>query len=591
MNNSNLSITNFILIIFLGIIIIFGIYYIINQNSNQVTNDFVFVESLEKSDEHKGQLEYREGEVEIKRGDKGWVQLSKGNILNSGNEIRTLNESRAIVTFEDGSVLRLDENTSIKIQSTENKIEIVLSKGSIFNKVSKSETRKYSVQSGEYKIIALGTEFSVEKESESEVKVLVVESEVEIQNKDGSVLEKVETGKKVEINKKEINKKIITKEEKEEKFIAWNIEKNKKVDEELLKNKTILKENKLTSKTSAVDKKEKKQQDIFQNDFVEREKKEVEKKINVDILDPKIAIWGEKTTQGVKINWSVKDVDVSKGFKLVKSINKNPVYPGNDYKYFSNSSKGSYEWEINTGKGYYFRVCQYLGGKCGVYSKNLWLQTPQKNDYKEDNYKSDNVESISLSVESTSNENINLSWKVSGDSPKGFKISYSKNKNPTYPTRSGDIYKYLSNANQRSYKLQGNFETGETYYFRVCEYLGGKCGVYSNNASHTFSGSDNDQEDDFATDLSLTVSTDNDYVVLNWEVNGNTDKGFKAVYSKEKNPVYPGNSYNYISSESARATKWPISKFEDGKTYYFRVCNYKGSGVCGAYSNNVSISF
>jgi len=58
----------------------------------------------------------------------------------------------------------------------------------------------------------------------------------------------------------------------------------------------------------------------------------------------------------------------------------------------------------------------------------------------------------------------------------GFKVVIKDSLNPVYP---GDEYHYLANASVRS-DVWSNLEVGKTYYFRVCEYLGGKCGVYSN---------------------------------------------------------------------------------------------------------------
>jgi len=84
------------------------------------------------------------------------------------------------------------------------------------------------------------------------------------------------------------------------------------------------------------------------------------------------------------------------------------------------------------------------------------------------------VSSISLSGTGTA-----VVWTTSGNSDMGFKIVWSKNSNPTYPTREGDKYIYLSSPSASSTTLDA-FSGSGTYYVRVCEYLGGSCGVYSN---------------------------------------------------------------------------------------------------------------
>ena len=85
-----------------------------------------------------------------------------------------------------------------------------------------------------------------------------------------------------------------------------------------------------------------------------------------------------------------------------------------------------------------------------------------------------NVTSIILSEED--NE---IEWEVEGYSAQGFKVVWSMNENPEYPLRDGDKYKYFSNPDTRKTSLTAFNGTG-TYYVRVCEYLGGLCGVYSN---------------------------------------------------------------------------------------------------------------
>jgi len=79
-------------------------------------------------------------------------------------------------------------------------------------------------------------------------------------------------------------------------------------------------------------------------------------------------------------------------------------------------------------------------------------------------------------------EDAYINWSVDGYSSKGFKVVWSKNSGPTYPTREGDKYHYFSSPNQNKDTLSV-FQGDGTYYVRVCEYLGGKCGVYSNEIS------------------------------------------------------------------------------------------------------------
>lgn len=75
-------------------------------------------------------------------------------------------------------------------------------------------------------------------------------------------------------------------------------------------------------------------------------------------------------------------------------------------------------------------------------------------------------------------------WKVDGKSNTGYKIVWSKNINPTYPTRDGDKYIYIENPSYYYTSIDA-FNGAGDYYVRVCEYINGGCGVYSNEVKTT----------------------------------------------------------------------------------------------------------
>jgi len=74
-----------------------------------------------------------------------------------------------------------------------------------------------------------------------------------------------------------------------------------------------------------------------------------------------------------------------------------------------------------------------------------------------------------------------IDWKVKGCSPSGYKVVWSTNPDPTYPERDGDHHHYISDPNTTSNEIKYN-ESGSsgTIFVRVCEYVNGVCGVYSN---------------------------------------------------------------------------------------------------------------
>ena len=137
---------------------------------------------------------------------------------------------------------------------------------------------------------------------------------------------------------------------------------------------------------------------------------------------------------------------------------------------------------MKDGKTWHIRVCRYDGsGSCSHYSNEIVFKAPDLGGDKSDDDDSD-VDKIKLTVTKNSDDKVKLEWSVDGKSSKGFKVVWSKNSGPTYPCRSGDKYHYLSDSGARSDYVD-NLDDNKTYYFRVCEYLGGKCGTYSNEVS------------------------------------------------------------------------------------------------------------
>lgn len=98
------------------------------------------------------------------------------------------------------------------------------------------------------------------------------------------------------------------------------------------------------------------------------------------------------------------------------------------------------------------------------------------------------VSSITLSSSESK-----IRWETKGYSPSGFKVVWSKNSNPTYPNRAGDRYHYFSDPEEDSDSIDA-FDGSGLYYVRVCEYLGGKCGVYSNQVQVTLGSDDSDDD-------------------------------------------------------------------------------------------------
>ena len=186
---------------------------------------------------------------------------------------------------------------------------------------------------------------------------------------------------------------------------------------------------------------------------------------------------------GADIKWVV-DGYSAQGFKVVWSKNENPTYPlrdGDKYHYYSNPARNFDNLEPFAGAGtYYIRVCEYLGGACDKYSNQITVNfdTPVPPTTTVP-VKTENI--IELHGDSSGVGNI-VKWTDASPAPMGYKVVWSKNENPTYPTRDGDAYHYISDPYKGIDALNA-FNGEGVYYIRVCEYTNNGCGIYSNQIS------------------------------------------------------------------------------------------------------------
>lgn len=108
------------------------------------------------------------------------------------------------------------------------------------------------------------------------------------------------------------------------------------------------------------------------------------------------------------------------------------------------------------------------------------VKSAEKKEVKEE--KQEVKDGVVTSISATADGD-HVKWSVSGYSKNGFKVVWSKEANPTYPNREGDRYQYFSEPTRTSSEKLEAFDGAGTYYVRVCEYLGGSCGKYSNSVT------------------------------------------------------------------------------------------------------------
>lgn len=494
-----------------------------------------------------GEIAFMEGAVEVKTSGGEWTRASANTALKAGDSVEVVGDGKAIINLDDGSAIRLNANSGVTLTSLSADHYIITNdKGQVYTRVVKSG-RIFEVASAGAIYQSVGTAYKTVNEEklkgvevyESKVKIIGA-TEKEILVEQGNKYYVLNTAnKKAEKTFVKITSAEVSKDE----FLSWNKAEDIKLNEA---------EAQKTEETAAT----------------EGESEET----------AKIVLSAKQVSGGVSLAWTAEGVDAPNGFKVVKSTSLDPVYPGNDYYYASDSDARTYKWPLTDGKTYFFRVCQYIDGVCKSYSNNIKVTAPKVEETASEPTASGPVSSLTIASAGTGK----VSWRISGYSEQGFKLVWSKNSAPTYPTRDGDKYNYYSDPGTRNGTLDA-FDGNGKYYVRVCEYLGGKCGKYSNQITMTLG------EEVSNAVSSISISSLGSGQVL-WRTSGYSEMGYKVVWSKNASPTYPtrdGDKYNYLSDP--KATSATIDAFDGEGVYYVRVCEYLG-GRCGVYSNQIQVS-
>jgi hypothetical protein len=261
-----------------------------------------------------------------------------------------------------------------------------------------------------------------------------------------------------------------------------------------------------------------------------------------------------------RVSWEASG-NFSKGFKVVWSDRtQTPTYPENSAIFVAENNTWSAVVTGDPGTNYYIRVCKYNGSSCVFYS-SVYNFTFTKVAVPTA------IPPATIRITSMTDKVVGfayINWDASGYLPSGFKIAYSEtNPNPIYP---GDSAVYINDSAARSAVVEG--VPTHTYYYRICQYLGGVCGSYSNAYTYTF-------PPDYST-ISITSITTSplgpDMADVSWTATGLFSDGFNIVWSDTNpTPTYPADSYTFADS-SARSGS--IGILASGVTYHVRVCKF-----------------
>jgi FecR protein len=382
------------------------------------------------------------------------VEIKEGDILNEQDELSTENDSRLVIAFDDESVVRIGEQTTITLLTLKpDQMTIEEKRGVLFARVHKDESHIFQIKAGVITVQSLGTAFAVE--NQDEVKVKVFENKVKVIS-DSKTETAVGVGQKWQESVAEV-KPLTDSEVTANQFLSWSLLEDAK-----------------KSSTSATPKPPPAKQDLASPGTPTP--KTTNTPTPTILVAAGFTLSASTADNGISLSWQTDALDVAHGFKVMKSLKADPTFP-KDSAVYKDQAVRSFVWEIKDGQTWHIRICQYTSeGTCGAYSNEVTVKAPTGTT------SGGFVKSISLIGEKISSSEVKLRWTVDGNSPKGYKEVWSKNSGPTYPTRDGDQFHYDDTSSIREYTING-LESGKTYYFRVCEYLGSYCGTYSSEVT------------------------------------------------------------------------------------------------------------
>lgn len=386
-----------------------------------------------------------DGAATYKVGDGEWQPLTAGTSLSAGTWVSVENGGRVVLSFDDGSAIRLDQSSIVKLASLDPEdIRIEQTAGTAYSRVVTSD-RQYTVSVDGTDYQALGTAFSTTATA-TKKGVQVLQSKVKTSGTDTEVDEGKQYFKEHEnAELKDKLTDINIDELKSNGFMLWNLEQDEQ--DEKFKDKLGV------------------WQKVKEQTAVQQEEEQTS--------TGGIELSASNNDKGTVLSWKVSGVDVGKGFKIVRSKSTStPLFGKDEAVYVDKSSARSYTWKSDKEGEFWYRVCAYRPdqGTCVNYSNAVKMTAVYKPAAKVTRG------TMTLAV---GEDDRSLSWSYSGQAIYGYKVVVSSSPNPVYPDSGYAFY----GANTTHTLKDSDLKPGQNYV-RVCAYTDGteseKCVDYSN---------------------------------------------------------------------------------------------------------------
>ncbi|MFT4532303.1 MAG: hypothetical protein ACI9T8_000320 [Candidatus Saccharimonadales bacterium] len=405
--------------------------------------EVVNTEELDSAPIVMSTMEVLEGTLQTKNTEGIWEDTDKSLSPTEGTSLRTVGAaSRSTVRLQDGSEVRIDANSELEfISLSEDRVEISHISGYLYSRVVPSETRSYIVSSIDAQYESVGTSF----------KTSATGDEQSIEVYDGSVLEtstnnKIFGGEKLTVKSTQRpsdDGKIANLDieaVKIDQFLQWNITQD-------LKN------------------------DLFKNSLG----------FLGDLEGPDISILSPVDGDTVLLDPSAEEGVVEftgtseRNAKItVQSKSQSGSVPVD----VTVDAEGKFTTPLMTAplgsSVFEFIATDKVGN---VSTKNVRVNFQRK---------SQPVISDAIVLTASAATKVEVDWLYSGDvsAEDGVMLVWDQKEGPTY--EKNEDSKYISSGTSTTINFS-KFDSGETYYFQVCEYDSDKdeCGLYSNEVTVT----------------------------------------------------------------------------------------------------------
>ncbi|MFC1623439.1 hypothetical protein ACFL16_03480, partial [Patescibacteria group bacterium] len=147
MRNVSAGIIIFFVLIMLGSIIWFEAFHLSGDNKyNEIeSSGYQIVEK-----KHQSRFTYVGGDVQVRNeGNEEWRSVSVGDDLGGNGEVMTLGGTRTVVSFENGIVLRLGNESKLSLATDDQELSMDLELGELLVKSNMNGSR-YRLSLGKY---------------------------------------------------------------------------------------------------------------------------------------------------------------------------------------------------------------------------------------------------------------------------------------------------------------------------------------------------------------------------------------------------------------------------------------------------------